>query len=280
MADAGGTAHVTTSVATIATELPEWVVLVRAPNPGPMTLDGTNTWVLRAPGRPACVVVDPGPLHAEHLEAVAAHGPVAAVLVTHGHHDHVEGLARFRELTGAELIDVTSVGITVHVAGLAIEVLSTPGHTADSVSFVVSASDGPGGRAVCTGDTILGRGTTVVASPDGDLGDYLDSLGRLAALGPLLTLTGHGPPLTDCAAAATYYLRHRRARLEQVRAAVADGAMTPNEVVAVVYADVDRSLWWAAEWSVQAQLAYLAKEREERSRDRESAATVPELDDP
>ncbi|MEV0714138.1 MBL fold metallo-hydrolase [Asanoa sp. NPDC050611] len=245
------TAHVTTPAAALAEGLPEWATLVLAPNPGPMTLDGTNTWVLRAEAGAPAVVVDPGPLDEEHLRAVAAHGPIGTVLATHGHHDHVEGLDRFAELTGATV--VRDLGRR-ELAGLAISALPTPGHTADSVCFVVSAG---GERAVLTGDTILGRGTTVVAHPDGDLGDYLASLELLMAYPEHLALPGHGPALADCAVAARFYLAHRRARLEQVREAVANGAKTAEEVVATVYADVDRTLWPAAEWSVRAQLAYL-----------------------
>ena len=245
------TGHVTTPAAALAERLPEWVTLIRAPNPGPMTLDGTNTWVLRAtPGAPA-VVIDPGPLDEGHLQAIAAHGPIGTVLATHGHPDHVEGVARFAEISGARLVR----GVTEHeAAGLGITAVATPGHTADSVCFLVESG---GERAVFTGDTILGRGTTVVAHPDGDLGDYLASLALLETYPEFLALPGHGPPLADCAVAARFYLAHRRARLDQVRQALSDGAKTPEEVVAMVYADVDRSLWPAAEWSVRAQLAYL-----------------------
>jgi glyoxylase-like metal-dependent hydrolase (beta-lactamase superfamily II) len=227
--------------------VPGWATLVRAPNPGPMTLDGTNTWVLRDPSAGSCVVVDPGPLDEGHLAAVAAHGPVEAVLLTHGHPDHVEGLPRFLELTGAEV----RTG-SVRAAGLVIEALPTPGHTADSVSYLVD------GQAVLTGDTILGRGSTVVAWPDGNLGDYLASLEELMGLGPLVVLPGHGPVLPSVAEAAARYLAHRHDRLAQVRAAVAAGASTPREVVEAVYAEVDPQLWGAAELSVRAQLEYLS----------------------
>lgn len=246
------------------TTLPSWATLVRAPNPGPMTLEGTNTWVLRAPGEPGCVVVDPGPLHEAHLAAVAAHAPVRCVLLTHGHPDHAEGAARFHELTGAPVLALDPAyvigddrlaadGAPLALAGLAIRTFGTPGHTADSVSFVL---DGPE-PAVLTGDTILGRGTTVVAWPDGELGDYLASLERLHELGPIPVLPGHGPVLPDAAAVAGAYLTHRRLRLEQVRAALASGDRTAADVVARVYADVDTALWPAAELSVRAQLAYL-----------------------
>ncbi|MFB9238535.1 MBL fold metallo-hydrolase [Plantactinospora siamensis] len=263
------TGHVTAPAAALAGELPSWATLLRAPNPGPMTLDGTNTWVLRAaPGEPA-VVVDPGPLDDGHLAAIAAAGPVRLVLITHGHPDHTEGAPRLRELLGGVPVlagdpahtaggaPLSAPGARVDVPGLKIELLSTPGHTADSVCFLVT---GAGQRALLSGDTILGRGTTVVAHPDGDLGDYLGSLELLAAYPGIPVLPGHGPALADCAAAARFYLAHRRARLDQVRQAVAAGARTPDEVVAAVYADVDRSLWWAAGWSVRAQLDYLDRE--------------------
>src|SRR4029453_17558795 len=107
---------------------------------------------------------------------------------------------------------------SLSVDGLELRSIATPGHTADSVTLVAGAGDE---RVVLTGDTILGRGTTVVAYPDGDLGDYLDSLGLLELLGRWPVLPGHGPALADCAAAAAFYLAHRRARLDQVRAAVA-----------------------------------------------------------
>lgn len=258
-----GPGHQTAPAAALADQLPRWAALIRAGNPGPMTLDGTNTWVLRAEFGAPAVVIDPGPLDEDHLRAVAASGPVGAVLATHNHPDHVEGLDRFLELTGARLVSRDG-----EYDGLTVRALPTPGHTGDSVCFEVGAG---GERAVFTGDTILGRGTTVVAWPDGDLADYLDSLERLSAYTGIPALPGHGPALADCAAAARFYLAHRQARLAQVRAVVAGGARTPAEVVDVVYADVDPGLRPAAEWSVRAQLAYLG---------RESGPPVDRLDQP
>jgi glyoxylase-like metal-dependent hydrolase (beta-lactamase superfamily II) len=277
------TGHVTAPAAALADQLPSWVTLVRAPNPGPMTLDGTNTWVLRAPGAAAAVVIDPGPLDEGHLAAVARLGPVGGILLTHTHPDHAEGLERFRELTGADELIFRCGWSTIGAGGLRLRLLLTPGHTADSLCFLAEYD---GERAVFTGDTILGRGTTVVAHPDGDLGDYLDSLELLGAYDGVPALPGHGPALADCAAAARFYLAHRRARLEQVCQALAEGATGAPEVVERVYADVDRALWPAAEWSVRAQLAYLDREaRAEHETDlgretRESGPGVGGLDLP
>ena len=239
-----------------------------ARNPSPMTLDGTNTWVLRAAGERDCLVVDPGPDDEEHLTAVAAAGPVAAILLTHGHPDHSDGARRLHELTGAPVRaadpahrhggEGLAEADVVAAAGIEVRVLATPGHTADSVSFAAGPAGEPA-QGVLTGDTVLGRGTTVVAHPDGRLADYLDSLRRLRNLGTRTVLPGHGPELPDLAAAAEAYLAHRAERLDQVRAALdrLGAEAAPAEVVRVVYADVDRALWPAAELSVRAQLDYL-----------------------
>ncbi|SCL39887.1 Glyoxylase, beta-lactamase superfamily II [Micromonospora pallida] len=277
------TGHLTTPAAALADSLPEWVTLLRAPNPGPMTLDGTNTWLLRAPGRDETIVVDPGPADEAHLARIAAHAPIGFVLITHGHPDHTDGSRRLAELLGGVPVLAADPAHTVDAEpltesrellngfGFLVDLLPSPGHTGDSVCFLV---DHEGEQVVLTGDTILGRGTTVVAHPDGNLGDYLGSLGRLSAYRGIVALPGHGPALADCGVAADYYLAHRRARLDQVRAAVAAGDTTAAEVVARVYTDVDRSLWWAAEWSVRAQLEYLGVPP------RESSAGEARLDQP
>jgi glyoxylase-like metal-dependent hydrolase (beta-lactamase superfamily II) len=231
-----------------AERLPDWVTRVRAPNPGPMTLDGTNSWVLTTPGG-RTVLVDPGPDDETHLTALAAYRP-GLILVTHRHPDHVDGLRPLIERLGDTPVWAEGE-VRRSLGGLDIALIPTPGHTADSVCFRVEAG---GERVVVTGDTILGRGTTIV---DGDLGDYLHSLERLAGLGAVPVLPGHGPALADCEAAANAYLAHRKARLAQVREALAAGARTAREVVEIVYADVDRAVWPAAEATVAAQLAYL-----------------------
>ncbi len=241
---------------------------ILAPNPGPMTLDGTNTWVVRADDFGPSVVIDPGPRDGVHLAAVAGvAGDVRAVLLTHGHLDHSEGARAFADRVGCGVraLDPAMVygdeglhdGDVAEVDGLAIRVVGTPGHTSDSLSFLV-----PEDSAVLTGDTLLGRGTTVVAHPDGQLGAYLDSLQRLRVLAESQAVRsiwpGHGPVLDDAVGAVEHYLAHRAERLDQVRAAVAGGATSAHDVVRVVYADVDPVLWPAAELSVRAQLDYLA----------------------
>ncbi|MEU1076678.1 MULTISPECIES: MBL fold metallo-hydrolase [unclassified Streptomyces] len=248
-------------------------VNVLAPNPSAMTLDGTNTWIVAEPDSDLAVVVDPGPLDEGHLRNVVATAErmgkrVALTLLTHGHPDHAEGASRFAELTRTHVraLDPAlrlgdeglATGDVITTGGLEMWVVPTPGHTADSLCFHL-----PADSAVLTGDTVLGRGTTLVAHPDGRLGDYLDSLRRLRSLavddGVHTVLPGHGPVLDDAQGAVEYYLAHRAHRLAQVETAVEDGHTTAEEVVARVYADVDPSLWPAAELSVRAQLDYLSE---------------------
>ena len=243
-----------------------------APNPSPMTLDGTNTWVIAEPGSSSVVVVDPGPddeghLRRVHAAAVAGDRRVAKILLTHGHPDHSAGAARLAELTGAPVQaadpghrlgpEGLADGDVVTAGGCELRVVATPGHSADSVCLLLPA-DG----ALFTGDTVLGRGTTVIAR-DGNLGDYLRTLGQLRDLAEArevgLLLPGHGPMLADPLGTLDYYLSHRAERLDQVRSALAAGATTPAEIVAMIYTDVDPSVWPAAEWSVRAQLDYLQR---------------------
>jgi glyoxylase-like metal-dependent hydrolase (beta-lactamase superfamily II) len=252
---------------------------VLAPNADVMTLDGTNTWVLSSGER--SLVVDPGPEIESHLDAVSAAGrDVVGVLLTHHHADHSEAARTFAERHGCGVraldpayrlgTEGLGEGDVVTVGDLEVHVVATPGHTADSLSFVV-----PSESAVLTGDTVLGRGTTVVAHPDGELGAYLDSLDRLHALCSAQGITsvwpGHGPVIDDALGALDFYLAHRRERLGQVRDALRDlhaiereGGSFPHDtlpraIVEIVYADVDPVLWGAAELSVRAQLAYLTR---------------------
>lgn len=253
---------------------------VLAPNANMMTLDGTNTWVVKEPGAARSVVVDPGPSILSHLDSVASVADeVAVVLLTHHHPDHAEAAKEFAERVGCGVraldpeYQLGSEGLgdgdVVEVDGLEIRVVGTPGHTADSLSFLLPAE-----RAVLTGDTVLGRGTTVVAHPDGQLGAYLSSLDRLHALAEAHEISaiwpGHGPVIPHALETLDYYRSHRQERLAQVEAAVAQLRDAPHpegiaadelarRVVEIVYTDVDPVLWGAAELSVRAQLQYLAE---------------------
>jgi glyoxylase-like metal-dependent hydrolase (beta-lactamase superfamily II) len=234
-----------------------------ADNPGLLTLDGTNTWVLSGPRSDEVVIVDPGPDDVEHLQLVAEVGKVALVLISHRHDDHTGGIDKIVELTGAPVRAVGSGflrgmggylhdGEVIDAAGLRITVMATPGHTADSVSFVLD-------DAVLTADTVLGRGTTVIDNEDGSLREYMESLRRLRGLGVRAVLPGHGPDLADLTTVADMYLAHREERLNQVRDALQTLGedASARQVVEHVYTDVDEKLWDVAEWSVQAQLDYL-----------------------
>ncbi|GAB97277.1 glyoxylase-like metal-dependent hydrolase (beta-lactamase superfamily II) [Kineosphaera limosa] len=278
-------------------EVAPGVLCVLAPNESAMTHEGTNTWLLHAPGAGEAVVVDPGPQLPGHLDAVIAAARergvrIAAILVTHHHLDHLEGVERFAQLTGApvhfpgrdrpataeetaeETAEGTAPTFDIEVEGLRVVAVPTPGHTMDSYCFHV-----PQLGALLTGDTILGRGTTVVTWPDGDLGAYLASLARLRDLAtdpqhPVeVILPGHAAPFSgaDVTGVIDYYLDHRRERLDQVRAVLADRPVPQADddpeagelealvehVVRTVYQDAPQEVWPAARQSVRAQLEYL-----------------------
>lgn len=238
-----------------------------APNPSPMSLEGTNSYIIAADGSDRVAVVDPGPLDEGHLQLLASAGTVELILVTHRHIDHTEASQRFAEMTGAPVRALDPAfcvgglplndGEVLHAGGVEVNVVATPGHTSDSVCFHLPA-DGDGG-SVLTGDTILGRGTTVLDFPDGTLGDYLLSLERLAALGHATVLPGHGPVLPDLSSVVLTYRDHREERLAQIRAALAEAGpdATVARVADLVYSDVPANVRGAAELSVAAQLQYL-----------------------
>lgn len=257
------------------TRLSASLLRVLAPNPSPMTLDGTNTYVLSTPGSGEAVVIDPGPEDAAHHARVvellaAADAEVRAILLTHHHHDHAEAAASWARAHGCALLAasprltgadrVLADGEVVAVTGTSIEVVATPGHTSDHLAFRLE--DG----AVLTGDHVLGRGTSVVAYPDGDLEAYLVSLRRLHDLGPHALHPGHGPSLTeDPTAVLDFYLAHRRFRAAQLRAALAVAPATVDELVAHLYRDVDPRLWPAAAASLSATVAALTDRGELRT---------------
>ncbi len=246
---------------------------VLAPNPSPMTLDGTNTWLLGAPGSQELVLVDPGPDDPAHLESVqsalAERGAVVSViLLTHGHVDHSAGARLFSDALHAPVRALDpdhryggeglAAGDVVAGGELAIEIVGTPGHSSDSLSFSIEDAG-----VMLTGDTVLGRGTTVVAHPDGSLAEYLASLHRLKSLARAseahLMLPGHGPTVTEPEQLLDTYLAHRAERLEQVRLAIAAGATSPMDVVQQVYQPIPDAVIPAALASVRAQWDYLTR---------------------
>lgn len=247
-------------------------------NPSEMTFEGTNTVVLRAPGSPTCVVVDPGPDDRAHAERIAAIvGEIELVVVTHRHGDHTDGIDHLRAFTtapvraveerfcrdAAPLVTDGDDDEVIHAAGLDITVVGTPGHTADSVSLEVRpAGAGFTARPDCVvlGDTILGRDSTVLDSTDGDLGDYLDSMDLLAARADgVIGIPGHGPDVENTGRAAQVLGQHRRDRLEQIVAARAElGRDTSAEAITQhIYRDVTPFLLKVAEQSTKVALRYL-----------------------
>lgn len=234
---------------------------VLAPNPSPLTLEGTRTYLV---GSRRVVVIDPGPALAEHIDAVAGEigdGVVVSILLTHDHPDHAEGAVLLAERVGAPIHAAAegtlAAGDVFDTDAGPVVAVPTPGHTRDHVAFHHAA-----GGAVFCGDLMTGGlDTALVAPPEGDLADYLDSLARIRALRPRVIHPAHGPDFTDPPRAIDAYARHRRERLERVRAAMAGGAVTLGAIVDVVYgASLDPRLRRAAEGAVLAYLEYLQRE--------------------
>ena len=237
------------------------IVRVLAPNPGPYTLEGTNTYVV---GDGPTVVIDPGPDLPAHLDevAVAARGRVGAVLVTHDHPDHAPGAAAFAarfdaplyafRLDGAEHL---RDGQRVAVGDVELTAVHTPGHTSDHLAFHVPAEG-----ALFTGDAVLGRGTSFIDPPDGDLVHYLRSLTRMHELAPRTIYPGHGPVVLDAGAKLQEYLEHRAAREQQIVDALSNGPRTIADMVADIYADYPAEVHDLAARSVLAHLLKLSAE--------------------
>lgn len=253
-----------------------WVKPVIAANAGPLTLDGTRTYIL---GPEPCLVIDPGPDFAEHLDAVEVTlgtAAVAALCLTHYHADHAAGagdlrlrlaapLAASHESADKAALDPPEVplsaGSRIGFGGGALEVVPAPGHCADHVCFYWREA-----RALFTGDVLLGEGTSMIAPPEGDMAAYLSTLERLAQLELVVIYPGHGPEIDKPAAKIEEYIAHRLEREAQVLAALAAGAATPAEIRARVYQDLDPRLFGAAEGSVLAHLGKLERDGRVRRR--------------
>jgi glyoxylase-like metal-dependent hydrolase (beta-lactamase superfamily II) len=237
------------------------IVRVLAPNPGVRELEGTNTWIV---GPQPAVVIDPGPDDAGHLrEVIHTAREIGAIALTHDHPDHAPGAASLAAMVGARVFaargsageDRLRDGDLVSAGPTSVRAIATPGHTPDHLCFFLEAD-----RALFTGDTVLGRGTSVIDPPEGDLVKYLRSLTRLRELEPRTIYPGHGPVVLAAVAKLDEYLRHREEREAQVLAALRDGLTTPEEIVGIIYRDYPAEVHALAARSVLAHLLKLEAE--------------------
>ncbi|HEX2910219.1 MAG TPA: MBL fold metallo-hydrolase [Chloroflexia bacterium] len=251
-------------------QLSERVQRLRAPNPGPMTLTGTNTYLVGS-GR-EMVVIDPGPQIESHLQAIVAvskaqQKPVRQILVTHGHPDHFPGAEQLSKMTGAPVVayreatfphqDSLDDRQRVTLDGATLLAIYTPGHAIDHLCFYLEEE-----QALFTGDNILGQGTTVIAPPKGDMSAYLASLRLLEEnwASARVIYGGHGPEVTAPDAKIREYILHRQARQQQLEEALQRSSGTIPQLVEQIYQDVDRRLWPAAARQVLAYLIMLEDE--------------------
>jgi glyoxylase-like metal-dependent hydrolase (beta-lactamase superfamily II) len=234
------------------------VARVRADNPGPLTLDGTNTWVV---GRDPAYVVDPGPALPEHVAAVAAEvgrrGRLGGIALTHDHADHAEAVEALRDRAGLAPVAAARGDVDVLLTdGDALGPLTAvavPGHAPDHLAFVA----GP----VCfTGDAVLGTGSVFIAPNPGALAGYLEGLRRLRALPLAVLCPGHGPPVVDPAAMLDEYVAHRLDRERRLVAALAAGRRRVDEILDEVWDDVPSELRPAAAITLRAHLDKLRDE--------------------
>jgi glyoxylase-like metal-dependent hydrolase (beta-lactamase superfamily II) len=233
-----------------------------APNPGPFTLEGTNTWVI---GDDPSIVIDPGPDDPGHILRVLDEAePIGMILLTHRHEDHAPGAARLSEASGAPVHAFRPEGTELKLgddevleAGTTrLRAIHTPGHSSDHVCFLLEPE-----RALFSGDAVLGQGTSVVDPPDGDMAAYVRSLRKLRELEPATVYPGHGPPILTPIGRLDYYIRHREEREEAVMAAVESGKKTPSEMVPGIYgSELDEEMFPAAARSVLAHLIKLERE--------------------
>lgn len=245
---------------------------LRAANPGPLTLTGTNSWVL---GRDPCWVIDPGPELDEHLDAlvgeIRARGGAGAIAVTHSHADHAAGvdtlLARLPggvPVVAADPADVTRSRTRRAVADGdrvgPLEVLALPGHAPDHLGFV---ADSPVGRVCFTGDAVLGRGSVFVAA---DMAGYLEALRRLEALDLALICPGHGPLVDQPAPHLAAYRAHRLQREAAILEAWVRGIVAEQDLLAAVWGELPERLARPAAATLRAHLAKLASEGRLRPR--------------
>ena len=249
------------------------VVRVLAPNPSVYTLEGTNTWIV---GGDPSLVIDPGPQDPDHLEQVRADaGDVGAVLVTHDHEDHGEGAVAFAELVGAPVFAWRLKGATrltdgrrFEAGGAELVAVHGPGHSADHVAFFE-----PTARALFTGDTVVGRGTSFIDPPEGDLTRYLTTLHRMLELRPLTIYPGHGPLRADAEEVLRGYIAHREEREAEVLAGLEAGDRTVRDLVARIYASYPEEVHELAGRTVTAHLLKLEHDGAVRKNGRGASQT-------
>ena len=234
-----------------------------APNPGPYTGPGTNTWIVEA--GPVLAVIDPGPDDESHLAAInkrIGSATVGVVLVTHSHPDHLPLAERLAASHHASVRRYPELGDqdVVRVGTLNVTSLYTPGHSADHLCFWLA-----GDRALFTGDLILGRGSSMVTYPEGNVADYLHSLDKMASLNPRMLFPGHWDPVDDAMGKIEEYRVHRLKREAQVLAEVRRGRGTPRELTRRVYGALDDKLLIAAEMTMRAHLRKLVDDGAVRS---------------
>jgi glyoxylase-like metal-dependent hydrolase (beta-lactamase superfamily II) len=257
------------------------VVRVLAPNPGVYELEGTNTWIVG--GAPA-IVIDPGPDVEPHLREVSrTAGRVGVIALTHDHPDHAPGAVPLAAMTGAPIRAMRPPaggerlrdGDLVTAGATTIRTVATPGHATDHVAFWLEPD-----RALFTGDAVLGRGTSVIDPPGGDLAAYLRSLRRMLELEPRTILPGHGPTVFRAVGKLEEYLAHREERERQIVAALLESPKTIDELVATIYAGYPEDVRPLAARSVLAHLMKLASEGrvDDATRDgaKRYAATEPQ----
>jgi glyoxylase-like metal-dependent hydrolase (beta-lactamase superfamily II) len=234
------------------------VALVRADNPGPLSLTGTNSWVV---GRAPAWVIDPGPALPAHLAALASEverrGGLGGIALTHDHADHAEAVPALRERLGAAPVAAARGAVELvlrdgeHAGPL--EALATPGHAPDHLAFVL-------GEVGFSGDAVLGAGSVFIAPDPGALAGYLDGLARLRARGLALLCPGHGPLVTDPAAKLDEYVAHRLERERLLLDALARGLRSRRELLDAVWADAPPELRPIAAVTLAAHLDKLADE--------------------
>lgn len=233
------------------------VVRVRADNPGPFTLSGTNTWIV---GSDPSYVVDPGPALEPHLDAIAAvireRGGLGGIALTHSHADHTEAVSALRERFPAPLGAATGE-VDVRLADGdrfgPLSAIATPGHAPDHLAFIA-------GEVCFSGDAVLGEGSVFIAPDPGALAGYLDGLRRLRELELDVLCPGHGPPVWDVAAKLDEYIAHRLDRERRLIAALDSGLRNTNELLDEVWSDVPAALRPAAAVTLAAHLDKLADE--------------------